>query len=63
MFRLMMVIHAVVMTTLMGICVTAVLTMNLPGWKPVALAAAVGFVAAFPISWAVARAILKQTAK
>ena len=63
MFRLMMVIHAVVMTTLMGICVTAVLTMNLPGWKPVVIAAAIGFVAAFPISWAIARAILKQTAK
>lgn len=61
MFRLMMVIHAVVMTALMGICVTAVLTMNLPGWKPVALAALVGFVASIPASWLIARAILRHT--
>lgn len=52
--RLMWVIHAVVATTLMGIGVTAVLAAGMPGWKPIALAAVVGFIAAFPVSYVVA---------
>ena len=52
--RLMWVIHAVVATTLMGVGVTAVLAAGLPGWKPIALAAAIGFLAAFPVSYFVA---------
>ena len=55
--RLMWLLHAVVSTTLMGIGVTAVLAANLPGWKPIAIAAAIGFVLALPVSWLVARKI------
>lgn len=60
--RLMWVLHAVVATTLMGIGVTAVLAANLPGWKPIAIAAAIGFFVAFPVSWVVARKIETLTA-
>lgn len=50
----MWVIHAVVATTLMGMGVIAVLVANVPGWKPIAAAGAVGFILAFPVSWYVA---------
>ena len=60
--RLMWVLHAMVSTTLMGIGVTAVLAANLPGWKPIAIAAAIGFVVALPVSWLVARKIETLTA-
>lgn len=52
--RLMWAIHAVVATTLMGVGVTAVLAAGMPGWRPIALAAVVGFVSAFPVSYVVA---------
>ncbi|WP_374421190.1 hypothetical protein [Novosphingobium arvoryzae] len=60
--RLMWVLHAMVSTTLMGIGVTAVLATNLPGWQPIAIAAAIGFVVALPVSWLVARKIETLTA-
>ncbi|WP_189542727.1 hypothetical protein [Novosphingobium arvoryzae] len=60
--RLMWVLHAMVSTTLMGIGVTAVLAANLPGWQPIAIAAAIGFVVALPVSWLVARKIETLTA-
>ena len=41
--RLMWVLHAVVSTTLMGIGVTAVLAANMQGWKPIVIAAAIGY--------------------
>lgn len=50
-------IHAVVMTALMGIGIIAVLTMGMPGWKPLVLAAAVGFVLSIPVSWIVSNRI------
>jgi predicted PurR-regulated permease PerM len=31
--------------------------MALPGWKPIALAAALGMALSFPVSWLVARRI------
>lgn len=55
--RLMWILHSMIATTVMGILITAVLTMNMPGWKPIALAAAVGFVISLPLSWWVARKI------
>lgn len=61
MFRLTMVLMAVIGTTLMGIGVTAVLAMGLPGWKPLALAALAGAVVSFPASWLVAKQILAKT--
>lgn len=61
MYRLMFVIHAMSMTVLMGIFVTAVLTMGLPGWKPVVLAAAAGFLLSIPVSWWAAREIVRRS--
>lgn len=61
MIRLMLVLLAVIGTTLMGIGVTAVLSMGMQGWKPVALAALVGAVLSLPASWLVARQILAKT--
>lgn len=55
--RLMWILHAMISTTLMGIGVTAVLAANLPGWKPIVIAAAIGFVLALPASWYVANRI------
>lgn len=60
--RLMWVLHAVVSTTLMGIGVTAVLAANMQGWKPIVIAAAIGFVVALPVSWLIARKIETLTA-
>ncbi len=57
MSRLMWILHAMISTALMGIGVTAVLTMALPGWKPIALAAALGMALSFPASWWIARRI------
>ncbi|HQN54518.1 MAG: hypothetical protein RL702_1324 [Pseudomonadota bacterium] len=57
MSRLMWILHAIISTALMGVGVTAVLTMALPGWKPIALAAALGMALSFPVSWLVARRI------
>lgn len=55
--RLMWILHAVISTTLMGSGVTAVLAANLPGWKPIALAAGIGFILSLPVSWLVANRI------
>lgn len=60
--RLMWVLHAVVSTTLMGVGVTAVLAANMQGWKPIVIAAAIGFVVALPVSWLIARKIETLTA-
>ncbi|MFN3468245.1 MAG: hypothetical protein ACK4UL_02095 [Novosphingobium meiothermophilum] len=57
MFRLMMILHTVIATTLMGAGITAVLAAGLDGMQPIALAAAAGFLLAFPVSWLVARQI------
>ncbi|HOB13383.1 MAG TPA: hypothetical protein PK680_00995 [Novosphingobium sp.] len=59
--RLMWILHAMISTTLMGIGVTAVLAANMPGWKPIVIAAAIGFVAAFPISYFVSQKIQHLT--
>ncbi|MGE8141555.1 hypothetical protein ACQKOE_06240 [Novosphingobium sp. NPDC080210] len=61
MSKLFFIIHAVVMTTLMGMAVTAVLTMGLPGWKPLALAAVCGFIVSIPVTWIIANKIEAAT--
>lgn len=64
MFKLALVLHAMIATSLMGIGVTAVLATQMnAGWVPIALAAGAGFLIAIPVSWFVAKAILKQTQK
>lgn len=55
--RLMWILHAMISTTLMGVGVTGVLAANMPGWKPIAVAAAVGFIVSLPVSWFVANKI------
>lgn len=55
--RLMWIFHALISTTLMGVAITAVLVAELSGWKPVAIAAAAGFVLALPISYVIAKKI------
>lgn len=58
MFRLMMILHAVIATTLMGTAVTAVLAAGRGTPPMIAAAALCGFVLAFPASWLIARRIL-----
>lgn len=60
MIRLMLILFAVIGTTLMGIGVTAVLAAGLPGWQPIVLAAVAGIALSVPVSWLVARQILAQ---
>lgn len=57
MLRLMLILHSVIATTLMGIGVTAVLAAGMVGTKPIVIAAAAGFVLSIPASWLVARKI------
>jgi hypothetical protein len=47
-------------TALMGVCVIAVLTAGYDTLQPILAAAAVGFVAAVPVTWAVVRAITRD---
>lgn len=56
-------IHAIAMTVLMGVGVTAVLAAGLPGSRPILIAAGVGFLAAVPVTWIVARLILAKAAR
>jgi predicted PurR-regulated permease PerM len=55
MTRLMMVIFSMASTTLMGIGIVIALTTGFDTLQPILVAAAIGFVAALPVSWAVAR--------
>lgn len=60
MLRLALILHAVVATALMGAAVTGVLAAGMVTTWPITLAALGGFVASIPISWLVARAIVRQ---
>ncbi len=57
MTRLMMVIFSMASTTLMGVGIVVALTTGYDTLQPILLAAALGFVAAVPVSWLVARAL------
>ncbi|MCB2067662.1 MAG: hypothetical protein KDE15_13600 [Erythrobacter sp.] len=62
MFKIALVLHAVIATTLMGIGVIVVLSVQMhAGWQPIAIAAAIGFVLSFPVSWLIARKIVALT--
>ena len=62
MFRMMMMLFPVIGTSLMGMAVIAVLTMDMgAAGKPIGLAALAGLLAALPVSWLVARQILTRT--
>ncbi len=60
MFRLMMILHSVIATTLMGIGITGVLAAGMAGSRPIIIAAAAGFALSIPASWLVAREITKR---
>lgn len=55
MTRLMLILFSIISTALMGAAIVAALTMGFDTLRPIVIAAAVGFVAAIPASWAVAR--------
>lgn len=62
MFRMMMMIlHSVIATTLMGVGITGVLAAGMTGSRPIIIAAAIGFVLSIPASWLVARQITHLT--
>lgn len=55
MTRLMMTLFSMISTTLMGMGVVIALTTGHDTLQPILIAAAIGFVAAWPVSWLVAR--------
>jgi len=55
MLRLTSLLYAVVGTTLAGIGVVAALTMNMYDFQSIIAAAAVGALAALPVSWIIAK--------
>lgn len=55
MIPLTLILHIFIGSTLAGSFVIAALTMGYDTLTPILIAAAVGFFAAFPISWAVAK--------
>ena len=55
MTRLMLILFSIISTTLMGMAIIFALTMGWDTLNPILVAAAVGFVAAVPVSWLVAR--------
>ena len=57
MTRLMMIIFSMASTSLMGAFIVAALVMGMDTLQPILIAAALGFVAAIPVSWIVARQI------
>lgn len=57
MTRLMMILFSMISTTLMGVGIVIALTIGQDTLQPILIAAAIGFVLAFPVSWFVARQI------
>ena len=58
MVRLMMVLFSMVATSMMGAGVIFVLSIGKDTWRPIATAAAIGFVLAIPVSWFAARQMI-----
>ncbi|THD81472.1 CTP synthetase [Aliigemmobacter aestuarii] len=61
MTRLMMILFSMISTTLMGVGIVIALTIGQDTLQPILIAAAVGFVLAFPVSWFVARQIAGES--
>lgn len=57
MTRLAMVLFSMIATTLMGVAVVVALTMGMDTLRPILAAAAIGFVAAIPVTYVVASRI------
>lgn len=58
MTRLMLLIFSIASTSMMGAFIVAALTTGNDTLKPIVIAAALGFVAAIPVSWFVAKQIV-----
>jgi len=56
--RLFSMLFSMIATTLMGIGLVVVLSLGMDTWKPIVIAAAIGFVVAIPFTWWVSKAIL-----
>lgn len=61
--RLMLVLFSMIATTIMGILITAALSAGYTGGRDILIATAAGFLLAVPVSWLVARAIVKPMAR
>ena len=55
MSRLMMILFSMISTTLMGVMIIAALTTGYDTLRPIAVAAAIGFLLAIPVSYLIAR--------
>lgn len=60
MARLASILYSLIATTLAGTAVIAVLTAGYGTLAPIVAAAALGAIAALPVSWMVARAIVRN---
>ncbi|MEC9197152.1 MAG: CTP synthetase [Pseudomonadota bacterium] len=60
MLRLASILFSLISTTLMGTAVIVALTMGWDTLTPILIAAALGFAAALPISWIVAKQIYQN---
>ena len=54
MLRLAAILFSMIATSLMGVAIIAALSMGYDTLNPILIAVAVGFVAAIPVTWAVA---------
>jgi len=61
--RLMLLLFSMIATTIIGILITAVLSMGMGTGRTILIATAVGFTLSIPASWLVARAITKTVAR
>ncbi len=57
MFRLALILYAIIGTSLAGILMVAALTTGYDTTQPIVISAAVGFVLGMPVAWYVAKAI------
>ena len=60
--RLMSALYSVIATTIMGIFITAVLSMGLVNGRAILIAAAAGLLLSAPVTWLIARNITSRRA-
>ncbi|THD72799.1 CTP synthetase [Thalassobius vesicularis] len=60
MLRLASILYSLISTTLAGTLVIVALTMGFDTLQPILVAAAIGFAAALPVAWLVAKGIVEN---
>ncbi len=60
MFRLALILHVFIGSTIAGSAVTAALVVGQDTAQMIVIAAAAGFLAAFPLSWVVAKKLYEE---